>query len=81
MAMRHTSNLWMDAEPELVERVARKLCEKHGSEIFGAEAITQNFLNTRWMMFETDARYCIEIIRGFDRGIEVENLEVPGYSK
>ncbi len=63
MAMNHLDKIWMDAEPELVEKVARSLCARHGAEIFGAEAVTKEFLDRRWSCFENDARDAIAIVR------------------
>lgn len=65
MAMKHTDKLWMNAEPELVEKVARLLCERHGFEIFGHEAITPAFLDDRWRMFECEARDAIAAVRSW----------------
>lgn len=66
MAMNHLSRLWMDAEPALVEAVARKLCERHGAEIFGYEAVTAQFLDERWRCFECEARDVISVVRDWD---------------
>jgi hypothetical protein len=54
------------AEPDLVEAVARKLCARHGGEIFGFEAVTTEFLDQRWRSFECDARDAIALVRGAD---------------
>lgn len=67
MAMNHLNELWMSADSALVEKVARKLCERHGSEIFGAEAVTPDFLDQKWRCFECDARDAIAIVRENDR--------------
>jgi hypothetical protein len=67
MAMKHIDRLWMDAESDLVKQVARKLCARHGAEIFGHEAVTEKFLDERWMSFECDARDAISCVRSWDR--------------
>lgn len=66
MALKHIDKLWLDAESDLVEKVARTLASRHGIEIFGYEAVTKEFLNLRWRSFENDARDCISIIREYD---------------
>jgi hypothetical protein len=68
MALNHLSQLWLDAEDDLVEKVARRLAARHGSEIFGFEAVTPEFLNRRWRAYETDARDCIVEVRSYDQG-------------
>lgn len=74
MVMRHfdkdniDSKLWLNAENELIEAVARTFCARHGAEIFGYEAVTEQFLNDRWRCFEMEVRDAIAIIRKYDRG-------------
>jgi hypothetical protein len=68
MALNHLSKLWMDADPQLVEKVARRLAARHGAEIFGYEAVTKDFLDMRWRAFECDARDCIAIVKATDAG-------------
>ena len=76
MALNHLNKLWMDAEPKLVELVARKLCARHGAEIFGSEAVTTDFLDQRWRAFDCDARDAIALVRLFDReGLEAVEAE------
>jgi len=72
MAMNHLSKLWMNAEDELVERVARRLAARHGAEIFGPTEVTLKFLDARWRAYECDARDCIVEVRCFDRGLSSE---------
>lgn len=75
MAMHHVDlgdgiepRLWLEAENDLVEAVARALCARHGGEIFGHEAVTETFLSDRWRCFECEARDAIAIVRRYDRG-------------
>jgi len=77
MAINHLSQLWLDAEPDLVEKVARRLAARHGAEIFGFEAVTSEFLNRRWMAYECDARDCIVEVRSYDRRQPSELDERP----
>lgn len=67
MAINHLSRLWLDAEDDLVEKVARRLAARHGAEIFGFEAVTPEFLDRRWRSYECDARDCIVEVRSYDR--------------
>lgn len=66
MALKHLDKLWMDAPTDLVEQVARKLCERQGTEIFGVEAVTEEFLDDRWICFASDARDAIALVRAYD---------------
>lgn len=72
MAMRHfthgaiDSQLWMDAEEPLIKLVATAICRRHGSEIFGEEAVTPEFLENKWSCFAMEARDAIAIIRQWD---------------
>lgn len=66
MAMNHLNKLWLDAEPALVEKIARKLCERHGREIFGEDALTPYFMEAHWRCFECEARDAIAIVREND---------------
>jgi hypothetical protein len=67
----------MSAEPELVEKVARALCARHGSEIFGAEAITPEFVSERWIFFANDAREVIAIVRFNDNADTAAAADIP----
>ena len=66
MALNHLSKLWLEAEDELVDLVAKELCERHGSEIYGAEAVDAHFIERRKICFMNDARSCIAIVRAYD---------------
>jgi len=75
MAMKHTNSLWMEAEPQLVKQIAREICARHGNEIFGREAVTEQFLEDRWRSFELEARDAIAMVRAFDAsGGDTTNL-------
>jgi len=67
MALNHLDALWTAAERPLIENVARALCARHGSEIFGPEAVTSEFLDDRWIFFSNDAADAIAITRHWDQ--------------
>lgn len=60
------SQLWLNAENDLIEAIARAMCGRHGAQIFGYEAVTEEFLNNRWRCFECEARDAIAITRRYD---------------
>lgn len=73
MALRHhielggiEPDLWLGAENELVEAVARALCERHAYEIWGDEK-GPDFVDDKWRCFECEARDAVAIVRRYDR--------------
>lgn len=63
---RINSRLWLDAENDLVEAVARALCSRHGAEIWGPDKVTRDFLDSKWRCFECEARDAVAIIRQYE---------------
>lgn len=77
MAIRHfdheniSSELWLNAEQDLVEAIARRLAVRHGEEIYGYERVTKEFVDDRWRCYELEARDAIALVRQYDRKIAV----------
>lgn len=67
LGSRIDSGLWLNAEDELVENVARALCERHTYEIWGDQK-GQDFIDSKWRCFECEARDAIALVRRYDRG-------------
>ena len=67
MAMKHFMGLWMDAQPDLVDAVARALCRRHCDEIYGE--CSERMLDRRMRMFECEARDAIALVRQYDAGL------------
>lgn len=77
MAMHHCSvnevgdqiepRFWLNAESDLVEKVARHLCARHTYEIWGDQK-GQDFIDSHWRCFECEARDAIALVRRYDAG-------------
>lgn len=81
MSLNHISILWMNAEPDLVEAIARKLCKRHGLEIYGDEAVTKDFLDTHWRSFECEARDAISMVREYEANQRAKTPEAKAAGK
>lgn len=90
MEGREFSAAWCHAPDELIEAIARKLCSRHASEMFGLDTdgyldpfdpevkriITgRELVDRRWRMFEMEARDAIACVRVYDAALTDHAIE------